>query len=190
LWKKLFATAGREKAWFGDLLREAVQTPHSNPGIRPTIRDQESARPTKCGGCGTVEGALHEFGCAAERCPFCGGQLISCDCLEEHIETSESDDDGDGNYPAHIGRAWEALLTRKGRVPFIRYPVLCARCGAVDPAFFRVPDRVWKAYVQLDMRDEVLCRPCFDFIREAIDGVEAAARKSPPRLAGARRLRT
>lgn len=33
-----------------------------------------------CQGCGCRAGELHEDGCDVERCPDCGGQMISCDC--------------------------------------------------------------------------------------------------------------
>ena len=34
----------------------------------------------RCGDCQALEGEYHELSCDLERCPFCGGQLISCDC--------------------------------------------------------------------------------------------------------------
>ena len=34
----------------------------------------------RCGDCGAKEGHYHHCGCDIERCPFCGGQLISCSC--------------------------------------------------------------------------------------------------------------
>lgn len=38
------------------------------------------SRDTRCGDCNAKMGYFHHWGCDCERCPACGGQLISCDC--------------------------------------------------------------------------------------------------------------
>lgn len=39
-----------------------------------------------CHDCGIAHGNYHHPGCDVERCPRCGGQLISCGCLDEEEE--------------------------------------------------------------------------------------------------------
>jgi len=42
--------------------------------------DEPSGR---CHDCNIVHGGFHHPGCDVEQCPKCGGQLISCDCLDD-----------------------------------------------------------------------------------------------------------
>jgi len=90
-----------------------------------------------CGDCGVMEGQLHEPGCDMERCPICGYQYIGCYCDK----------------------------TAAPQVPFINYPIICARCGKLWPAFFKVPDAEWKKYIQISERDKVICSDCYEHIK-------------------------
>ena len=39
----------------------------------------------RCLDCNSIHGQPHHWGCAVERCPRCGYQLISCDCWAEAL---------------------------------------------------------------------------------------------------------
>jgi hypothetical protein len=38
-----------------------------------------------CPVCGAGPGTTHQADCEVERCPNCGGQLVSCSCMQELI---------------------------------------------------------------------------------------------------------
>jgi hypothetical protein len=158
-----------------------------------------------CGDCGAREGDIHNDGCDVERCAFCDGQLISCDCALRHfypemrsltaiwLENEARRAAGDEpiadptwvrmGIPEDVYRngllpsqeaEWQRIATEKGFVPFIEYPLMCGRCGTLWPDFFMVPDEEWQHYIEIGMRDEIICRPCYDFIKTVIgDGALA-----------------
>ena len=48
----------------------------------------------RCHDCNIQVGGFHHPGCDMEQCPRCGGQLITCGCLEDGSEDDDSEDDG------------------------------------------------------------------------------------------------
>lgn len=124
-----------------------------------------------CHDCLVGEGQVHEFNCDMEKCPFCGWQLISCDCVYEKLSLDCSK--GSWTYKHGLTHnqeeQWLEILERKGRVPYIVYPNMCGRCGKLWPDMFSVSDEEWKKYVQIDARRFMLCEPCWEEIKTLID---------------------
>lgn len=133
-----------------------------------------------CIDCGAVEGEYHAVGCEQERCPFCGGQLISCGCyfrvlniqepkippglskeetltfLRDQLEESIKNPDWKHE------RDWWKLVKEKGRIPYIQQFNICARCGELNPELFKEPDEKWEKYVIPALQREILCRDCYE----------------------------
>ncbi len=143
----------------------------------------EVTGPMPCGDCGCEEGTLHEFLCLKERCPFCGGQLATCECAYEALQLADSrkwtqetdylppDTYDDGLNHAQLDE-WRAICEDKGRFPLIRYPNMCACCGELWPELFMVSDEEWRAAVEPAVRNKILCLTCFQRIAAQV----AAAR--------------
>ncbi len=133
-----------------------------------------------CHDCDVSEGELHEHGCDMEQCPFCGGQIITCDCCYKKLNLFDKDKYTDETaylspevYKIGLTDvqwlAWVDILDAKGRIPYIVYPNVCCRCGKLWPSLFMVPKEEWEHYVQPSMRGEVLCRKCYDYIKKVTD---------------------
>ena len=108
---------------------------------------------------------------------------MSCDCRYEHLGLRNPEKYGpetsylpptvySGGLSEDDEREWEKILEAKGRVPFISYPIICARCGRLWPKFFMVPDAEWSRYIQMDQRRSVLCLKCYNTVKTLIDGAK------------------
>ncbi len=151
--------------------------------------EEHVPQPTTCHDCGAKEGELHDFGCDMERCPFCGGQLITCGCIYIRLgydyqpqtwnfQTNQMEGHPTNGLPEQVYQVgvsdeeslqWQNLLDEEGRVPYIVWPCVCARCGELWPEFFMVPDTIWNKYVQIAERNKILCHDCFQEIVTLVD---------------------
>lgn len=58
----------------------------------PSIPFSSDYGNTRCHDCYIELGGFHHPGCDMERCPRCGGQLISCGCLDDPAEEETEED--------------------------------------------------------------------------------------------------
>jgi hypothetical protein len=84
----------------------------------------------QCRDCGVAVGELHDLFCTKEQCPFCGGQLASCECCKQVLGLSDPErtaveeyvDDSVEPLRGIVAR-WVAALESKGRVQFGSTPL-------------------------------------------------------------------
>lgn len=97
-------------AFFGFRSRtESVRTSESLTSCQPYIPANSDA--SLCPLCSAADGELHTLGCPVEVCPWCDGQLTSCNCRftvsgKKHLR-NETD-----------LAAFHELLNEKGRIPY------------------------------------------------------------------------
>jgi hypothetical protein len=143
----------------------------------------------RCHDCGAREGELHQRGCDMERCPFCHGQLIGCDCAYEKLGYTHDYKLPFNGLPPEVYTkglpdaeydGFMKMCDERGRIPYIVLPFLCARCGKLWPEMFGAEDDEWLFYMA-DNEGAVLCRKCYDTIKRLIDK-RSGLTKYPPRV--------
>ena len=87
----------------------------------PALSDFEST----CPDCGAQSSALHDLFCLKESCPFCDGQLATCDCIYDVLALNDTERKAKEEYVddsieplRSIMDRWKLALNKKGRVPY------------------------------------------------------------------------
>lgn len=91
-----------------DGFKKLCASPDELPVYEPVQVDEDI-----CPACHSRSGQLHELGCPVEICPWCGGQLIGCDCRYEQLGLESITTEEELNL-------FEAKLEERGRIPFSR----------------------------------------------------------------------
>lgn len=78
----------------------------SLPEYQPVAEDHK-----RCPVCAVAEGECHIMGCPVEICPWCGGQLIHCNCRFQKTGRAAFTSD------SHLDELYEKL-SQTGRIPF------------------------------------------------------------------------
>ena len=141
-----------------------------------------------CFSCRALEGEYHLFGCEGEECPFCGGQLSSCECCYKNLGIDVSP--GTWAYSNGLTKEqeaqWQKLLEGKGRIPFIKIPTFCYLCGkriTGDELHAAIlPNEDWDKYIIPELQPKVLCCDCCNHMKNLFPDGWRHAKKHPVSL--------
>ena len=89
-----------------EAFKAVCASPDTLPIYEPLRMDEEI-----CPACHALSGEHHELGCPVELCPWCGGQLVYCDCRYEQLGL-------DAISSEEELLQFEALLEDRGRIPY------------------------------------------------------------------------
>lgn len=98
----------------------------AKPGLVERLEIEQPATVNeRCPDCDAAEGELHELFCLEERCPFCGLQLVTCDCIVTELDLDNDERkvvdeylDDEVDPLKSIMARWKEALDRKKRIPF------------------------------------------------------------------------